>query len=686
MKEPRLIRIVANELVATLAVDNGGISLYSLRDKKTKKNFLTSSHSLFNLTARGLASDETISVASNKGWKSCLAETVENDTVILLSGNEALPKVTAVLCAHTSGNRIEWTTRLISENEEYSLYECDYPIITFDSNKNTFFLSPTGPGELWNSTTECRATQNYPSYGASMQFMAFWNDATRRGIYYGLHDPAPAYKKIHFEKNCHEKFFTFKGILPLTDIDRGSNSQALEGSCVWELFDGNWYDAALLYREFFLKYAVWQPETDENGRTDTPDWFKQVTHWWRVRMKDDEQYVDEILEANADLGYDSPVHLYDWFEIPYDNDYPHYFPAKPAFHTGVKRLQENGVRVMPYINARLWDTRDKGMEDWEWSEKAYPNCTKNRKGEPFIEIYSSKEADGSSVRNSIMCPSTACWQEKITEIVNKLLNEVGVNAVYMDQIAAAQPYPCEDRTHAHRPGGGTWWVEGYNNLLDHVNRVRPEGTALSTECTADPFMKHMQAYLTWIWVHNNQVPAFVAIYSGYVTMFGRNYCYMPFDDHNGQRITIAQSFTFGEQLGWNDPKLYMQMKHRDFYRKIVHERDKEEVASYMYNGSLLRSPEFEDTAEKLFTDRNKEAYGGILEHTAAFCEHWQRSDGARKVVMVNAAETENTISFSFGLEDGVYTVSGDIDAKLTIENGKGDITLPALSVCYAVKD
>ncbi|MBQ3229819.1 MAG: hypothetical protein IJB49_02250 [Clostridia bacterium] len=683
MKETKLIRITANELVATVSADGNGVSLYSLRDKKTKKNFLTSSHSLFNITARAIASDDTVTVSSNKGWKNCVFETVGSDTVILLSGNSELCGVTAVLCAHTSGNRIEWTTRLISENDEYSLYECDYPIITFDCNKNTFFLSPTGPGELWNSMEECRATQNYPSYGASMQFMAFWNDATKRGIYYGLHDPSPAYKKIHFEKKGHEKYFTFKGIMPLTDIDRGRNSQALYGSCVWELFDGNWYDAAMLYREFFLKYAVWKPETDENGRKDNPDWMKKVAHWWRVRMQNNEQYVDEILEANADLGYDSPVHLYDWFEIPYDNDYPHYFPARPAFHTGVKRLQENGVKVMPYINARLWDTRDRGLEDWQFTEKALPNCTKNRRGEPFIEMYSSKESDGSSVRLSIMCPSTACWQEKVTEIVSKLLNEVGVNAVYMDQIAAAQPYPCEDRSHSHRPGGGSWWVESYNNLLDHVNRVRPENTALSTECTADPFMKHMQAYLTWIWVHNRQVPAFVAIYSGYVTMFGRNYCYMPFDDDEGQRIMIAQSFTFGEQLGWNDPKLYMQMKHKDFYRKLVHERDKEEVGSYMYNGRLLKTPEFKDSAPILRTERCKEAYGGIVEHSAVFCEQWERADGKRLLVIVNASEEEARVELLSSLEDGVYVLSGDICGELAVENGKGVLSVPPLSVAYA---
>jgi hypothetical protein len=37
--------------------------------------------------------------------------------------------------------------------------------------------------------------------------------------------------------------------------------------------------------------------------------------------------------------------------------------SKPGFAEGVRELQKAGVRVMPYINGRLWDTRAKGMED-----------------------------------------------------------------------------------------------------------------------------------------------------------------------------------------------------------------------------------------------------------------------------------------------------------------------------------
>jgi hypothetical protein len=225
-------------------------------------------------------------------------------------------------------------------------------------------------------------------------------------------------------------------------------------------------------------------------------------------------------------------------------------------------------------------------------------------------------------------------------------------------------------------------MDSYNNLLDHVQRTRPANAGLTTECTADPFIKNMPGYLTWLWLKNNQVPAFVVIYSGYVTMFGRNYRAMPWDDDQGQRIMISQSFTYGEQLGWNDPDLYLQMKHKDFYKKCVQERAK--IGSYMYDGKLLHSPEFKDDQPKLRTDKCKAAYYGLVEHSAVFAEHWERNcDGKRLLVIVNASENEAKVEFTAQLDDGKYILSGDTSGIMEITNGYGSAVLPPLSVVYA---
>jgi hypothetical protein len=62
-------------------------------------------------------------------------------------------------------------------------------------------------------------------------------------------------------------------------------------------------------------------------------------------------------------------------QIPFDNDYPHYFPPKDGFREGVAELKTAGVYPMPYINGRLWDTHDKGAGDWEFTRVALAGAT-----------------------------------------------------------------------------------------------------------------------------------------------------------------------------------------------------------------------------------------------------------------------------------------------------------------------
>lgn len=682
MSEGIVTRINAGELSVTIEKSKGGVSLYSIRDKKQKKNLLTNARPLFTLTARAVASDEKITVKSTEGWADSAVTAGKDSTTIILSGNKKLPYVTVTVTAVCEHNRITWTMSLTSVNSEYALFECDYPVLSFDTGANTVFFSPYGCGEVYPSNAkEYHSVENYPSYGVSMQYFAFYNDKTKRGIYYGLHDPAPAYKKFSYQKEAHEKVVSLKAILPMTSIDVGCNSQSLSGRAVWELYDGDWYEAALLYRTWMEKEANWMPAMKDGKRIDTPDWFRKMNHWWRVLVTDDESFVDDIIRANKDIGVDTAIHLYYAYQIPYDNDYPHYFPMKENALSGIKRLKEAGIKVMPYINGRLWDTRDRGLEDWQWSKIAKPFCTKDRNGVPFIETYNSKEEDGSKVELSIMCPSSAVWQEKVQELVNKLLNEVGVDAVYIDQIAAASPYPCEDRTHSHLPGGGTWWFESYNNLMDHVSRVMPDSAAISSECTGEPYMKHIQGYLSWLWIRDHQVPAFPVIYADYVTLFSRYFGGIPDDDAIGQKILTAQSLTYGEQMGWSQIAPYETFKYKDFYKTCV--RTRAAISEYFYDGRMLHPPVLTDDREELFTDQVNKVFGGILRHSAVFGSIWVRKrDGKKLLLLVNAADEEAKCTIECNLPDGKYDLQGGLNGKAEIKNGKAELNIPALSVVY----
>lgn len=133
------------------------------------------------------------------------------------------------------------------------------------------------------------------------------------------------------------------------------------------------------------------------------------------------------------------------------------------------------IKVVPYINARLFDFN---AEIWnDDSQKCSTKYRAPRLGaptmQPYIEVY------GSGQSQAIMCPTTKFWQETISDIVSELTNKLGVDGVYLDQIAAAHAKLCFDESHGHPAGGGNYWLKGFQSLLDTVTKKSP-GSMLIT--------------------------------------------------------------------------------------------------------------------------------------------------------------------------------------------------------------
>ena len=468
---------------------------------------------------------------------------------------------------------------------------------------------------------------------------------------------------------------------PVTNLGQPENSCNLPGETVWQLFDGDWYDASQIYREWVIRHAAWIPQIDQEGRTDVPTWLKTAPLWLTDWVDPEGTWLEDALRAQAELSVPTAYHVYQWHEIPFDNDYPHYFPAKKEFISALAKLQEAGIKVMPYINGRLWDTHDRGAEDFQFTELALPSSAKDRHGRPIVEIYLSKEDDGSDVTLAVMCPSEAMWQQKLRSIVDKLFNEIGVDAVYIDQVAAARPQLCMDENHAHPPGGGSWWVSSYYQLLQQLRLVLPAEHAYTTECNGEVYMRFFHAYLTWHWTRANQVPAFSAVYASYTPMFGRCFAARAPGDDNAARILTAQSLLFGEQLGWIKPADYLSQPHRDFFRKAVQIRHR--YGSYFYAGRLCPPVEISGDLTDLIA---LSIMGGtrVISSPAVLGAVWQRfKDHKCLLLIANMAEHAHTVTLQLRPDCPAPVTSelaGDLSGEVIFEAGNATITVPGLSI------
>lgn len=587
--------LVAGDLGAVLERSADGIRLVNLSDTATGRQLAAAKPlPLFRITLRHAETKEEVPLHADAGW----GQIEVNDKMAwagaALRWQQPLDKrfgnLRVTAGAHTGrGPRIQWHLDVDDVPAPWSVWRVVFPqVAVADLGPGSRVLFPKAAGEVqqdvWDKAFSFHGT--YPSGWTSMQFMAAYDRDCTTGLYVAVHDPWGGTKDIRAESRPAERAVVLSFDHPVPDMGAPGNRFQLDGPAVWQLLRGDWFDAASLYRAWVRREARWFPKLSAEGRADTPLWMRELPAW-ALGGGRPADCVGAVKAFARFLDVPCGFHWYNWHQIPFDNDYPHYFPTREGFADGVRELQSAGVFVMPYINGRLWDSRDRGMEDFEFTKVARPAVSKNEKGEPYLETYGSKEADASPVRLGVMCPTTELWQTRVRQIVLRLFDECGVRGVYIDQVAAAAPTLCFDASHGHPVGGGHWWTEGYWRLLEAIRKAKPADCMLTTECNGEPYIHCFDGYLTWHWQYDGQVPAFAAVYGGAIQMFGRSYGGGPTRDL-ALRMRAGQQLVFGEQIGWLGPGVVNEKANAEFLRQVV--RLRWQLRRYFYAGEMARPP------------------------------------------------------------------------------------------------
>lgn len=598
----------AGDLGLILHRTDGGVRLLSLCDSAADRELLVPSPlPLFALSLRNVETKQEARLAADAGWNRVEVVSGEPDGTVEIrwqrprqEGLDDLHVVARAAPDHRAA-AIRWRLELKNPSKRWAVRRVVFPQIALaEPGPQAEVFFPRGPGEvqggLWQRAF--RYQGRYPNGWTTMQWMAAYDLKDQTGLYFAVHDPLGSTKQISLESRPPDHSVVLSFDHPAENMDVAGNDFSLSGEAVWRLLRGDWFDAAVIYRDWVREHARWFPKLTAQGRGDTPTWMRELPVWVMTGGAP-EQCVPAVEEFVKFMDVPVGFHWYNWHQIPFDNDYPHYFPTKEGFADAVGKLQQQRVYVMPYINGRLWDTRDRGMKDFEFSRLALPAATKDEKGEPYVETYGSKETDGSRVRLAAMCPATALWQQRVRQIVLRLFDECGVKAVYVDQVAAAQPTLCFDKTHGHPTGGGAWWTEAYGRMLASIGQAMPEDRVLTTECNAEPYAKWFDGYLTWHWQHDGQVPAFPAVYGGAIQMFGRAYRGGDTKDL-ALRMKAGQQLVFGEQIGWFHPNVVREKENADFLRQLVRLRWR--LRRYFYAGQMARPPRLQGEIPKVRAD------------------------------------------------------------------------------------
>ncbi len=439
----------------------------------------------------------------------------------------------------------------------------DFPRITLSQPTGGKAVLPVGYGTEYNLGGTLRS--DYPSCTGSMQMVLVHN--AEGCLYYAAEDP-----------DANRKSFVVA-----SDGQGVTLSQPIIASYAWTAPDGHfalpwhtvlgyraedWTRTALHWYRPFALSTQWGARNVKDRKIVS--WVEHADMW--LRPGDVSEKTMNALRQALDLyGPGTGLHWYYWHKYPFDTNYPDYLPAQQGFADMVREARSLGAYVTPYINGRLWDPAN---ETYDRYNGAAASCRKTD-GSLYTEVYGSKAV------NTVTCPASPIWQERMKAVCGDILRDLKTDGVYIDQIGAAIGEPCYADHHPHPKGAGAWWPAAYRRMLNDMRaELFTRKQALTTEENAECYIDLFDMLLVVNSPHNawtRMVPLFPLIYSDRCVYSG--YTYIPDDlGHHVMDFISMKSLLWGSQLGWVAPTILMNfpqqarfLKNLTDFRKSAHD-------------------------------------------------------------------------------------------------------------------
>lgn len=517
----------------------------------------------------------------------------------------------------------EYRISVANRSGVFGLFETEYPRLGPFLKKGEGSL--VRPGGCWGGQRlreNVRGRFPFPDWASPFQMAIFEKDSGGGTLVAAL-DPEGCVKFLNYTDD-----FRFSVSTPAVDAGVPGKAGAPCFAVAVRPFDGGWIDAAKMYRSWSAGNAMWMKKGPLVSRKDRSAAFRDIGMWFLFQYNHSiplSRTEDEIGKA-VDLvagRFPIAVHMYSWHKHPHDVLVPDYFPARDGFAEMVARLSKKGVRMMPYLNGRIWSW------DHEGFKKAEKWMCRNADGTLHNERWGGKDF-------SAVCPSSKKWGDWLVVLGKKMVGEYGAGALYYDQIASMTAVACYASNHGHPVGGGTHWVDGYRKSVEKVHAALPD-IPLTSENWSEPYTDMFDGFLVWGPNVGNDVPLTPAVYSGYMSPFA---CRVLRDVTDQAFYALqARSFLWGAQTGWEHPWI-LEEKYRnrlDFLFKLVEKR--RGALEFFADGEFMGPVENRVRHEPLKFKVLRWGRTLDAEMSPVMAAEWKSPAGRRIVAVVNVADT-----------------------------------------------
>ena len=692
--------ITSGRLSITILNKGDGIEISSIKNEGIETLNTTVNPNLFTLfiTNNNTGTDEEVSASEN--WGNILINISDGSTANIELSNPDNPNLphtlTATIDISTDGADSSWDMTVDGLGSNCSLMDVTFPKLNINASGDDTFFYPIYSGKLIPNPGDGfefiddpadpydNQMGTYPrGWGTTMQYFSYYN--ANYGMYLGFHDPEATTKRFYVNDESGGINLACK--FPVPDKTKPDNEWEFPGNFQLNLFDGDWYDAALIYKEWVSTESNYWPESSPEREArqhkigDIGAWLT-TSDFRTIAVPDMENY----LETAADF-FDVPIGItiYGWNGLEMDHYYPNYFPELTGLGDLINNLQDNhNATITPYINGRMWDTGVGGGDADDADAATYFN------NEGINSA--TKRSDNSLITQefednifAVMCPTQTDWQDLLTDVSDQLTrtDRLNANSIYLDMVAAAGPAHCMDPNHYHSLGGGNFWRNGYDEMFENIHATIPTDNFLTVEGGHEFLVDEVDGFMVQGWQTDNQVPAWQAVFTGKTQLFGTSTggSQYPLQEFYGR---LGQGFTFGIQTGRQFMWLAIYQGNADTlmaanYVKTL-SRMRYKLRDFMSYGEMKRpiipeSSTGSDIPTITYTINDRCGHADHSGHgvkeitTSAIQKSVWKNDNEVVVVFANtriqspAGVTGGAIPFKFDFDGSDYGFTGDLSVQ-----------------------
>ncbi|MCL2814141.1 MAG: DUF6259 domain-containing protein [Oscillospiraceae bacterium] len=333
--------------------------------------------------------------------------------------------------------------------------------------------------QAWEFTPFEDMCGHYPGMTYA-QFLAYYND--KAGLYLACDDTEANIKRF---KVLHRKPGMRLGVSHAGDWNV-ENKRTLEYDTMLTTFEGDWYDAADIYREWSMKQKWFIPLTKKEN---VPKWLVDSPAYITIRsggqldmgdVTEIEEFVPyekcvPLLQNIADK-IDSPLCIvFMGWERAGSWVYPDCFPpigGEESMKNAIAMMKKRGWHAGSFCSGTRWcyDQVWSGYDgrDYLDSINAEEGYCKTVEGNDWVDPWRNFRM------NIAGCLGTEKMQKTGLEIVGRLV-DWGMEALqYLDQNNGSATFPCFAGDHGHPAGPGKWMHEAMTEFVNGMHGLAKE--------------------------------------------------------------------------------------------------------------------------------------------------------------------------------------------------------------------